>query len=144
MEQNENSLTVMLVDDRIVIREGIHSVLDAEEDIEVVAEAATAEEASTYLKTISPDVVIVSTRIAPPLAEHFNGSRVVLVGYGDEDGPQESSGVQAKCLAPWMAPGELVQSVRGYSNGEYDLVRAKQALKSRLLSLVEELYPVSA
>ena len=130
-----NKVRVMLVDDRVILREGIHFVLEAEEDIEVVAEAATVEEARSYWESLSFDVVVIFSRMAPTLAEQFNGVRLVLVGTGAEQGPQELNGAKVPCLARDVAPEVLVQAVRGRTLSAYAVRDAKQALIDHPLSL---------
>ena len=51
-------MRVLLVDNRPVSRECIHSVLEAERDTEVVAEAVEMEEALPYLESLNPDAVV--------------------------------------------------------------------------------------
>ncbi len=52
------SIRVLVVDDHAVVRSGIRLLLEAEEDIEVVAEAGTAEEAVRAARLEKPDVVL--------------------------------------------------------------------------------------
>lgn len=49
---------VMLVDDHEVVRDELAGVLRTEEDIRIVAEAATGEEALELLEAAAPDVVV--------------------------------------------------------------------------------------
>ena len=52
------SIRVLVVDDHAVVRSGIRLLLEAEDDIEVVAEAGTAEEAIRAARLEKPDVVL--------------------------------------------------------------------------------------
>ena len=52
------SIRVLVIDDHAVVRSGIRLLLEAEEDIEVVAEAGTAEEAVRAARLEKPDVVL--------------------------------------------------------------------------------------
>ena len=52
------TIKVLVVDDHAVVRSGIRLLLEAEEDIEVVAEAGTAEEAVRAARLEKPDVVL--------------------------------------------------------------------------------------
>ena len=52
------TIRVLVVDDHAVVRSGIRLVLEAEEDIEVVAEAGTAEEGVRAARLEKPDVVL--------------------------------------------------------------------------------------
>ena len=49
---------IMLVDDHTILREALHTVLDLEKDIDVVAEAADGIEAFRIAKEVQPDIVI--------------------------------------------------------------------------------------
>jgi DNA-binding NarL/FixJ family response regulator len=51
------SVRVVLVDDHALMRQGISTILSAQEDIEVVGEAATGEEALELVLRTRPDVV---------------------------------------------------------------------------------------
>jgi len=52
------TIRVLVVDDHAVVRSGIRLLLEAQEDIEVVAEAGTAEEAVRAARLEKPDVVL--------------------------------------------------------------------------------------
>lgn len=55
---NENTIKVLLVDDHAVVREGYRTLLGNAGDIEVVAEAASGEDAYSEFVHHAPDVVI--------------------------------------------------------------------------------------
>ncbi len=52
------AITVFLADDHGVVREGLKSLLDAHEDIEVVGEAANGREATHLAGELCPDIAI--------------------------------------------------------------------------------------
>jgi DNA-binding NarL/FixJ family response regulator len=54
---------VALVDDQTLVRKGIRGLLDATEDIRVVAEAADGDEALHVITTADPDVVLLDVRM---------------------------------------------------------------------------------
>ncbi|HXY43551.1 MAG TPA: response regulator transcription factor [Acidimicrobiales bacterium] len=56
-------LKVFLLDDHEVVRAGIRGLLEAEGDIEVVGEAATAEEAINRVPALRPDVAVLDVRL---------------------------------------------------------------------------------
>ena len=58
-----DSLRVMLVDDHEVVRQGLRALLEAEEDIEVVAEADSGPSAVSLASTHQPDVVVMDVRM---------------------------------------------------------------------------------
>jgi two-component system response regulator DevR len=57
------AIRVFILDDHELVRTGLHSLLDDEEDMEVVGEAATAEAALTQIATLQPDVAILDVRL---------------------------------------------------------------------------------
>jgi two-component system, NarL family, response regulator DevR len=65
------SIRVFLLDDHELVREGIRSLLEGDEEIEVVGEAATAAEALTRIPLAKPDVAILDVRL-----EEGNGIEV--------------------------------------------------------------------
>jgi DNA-binding NarL/FixJ family response regulator len=56
-------IRVLLADDQHLVRAGFHALLDAEPDIEVVAEAATGREAVEQARVTRPDVVLMDIRM---------------------------------------------------------------------------------
>ena len=56
-------ITVELVDDQSLVRAGFHALLDAEEDISVVAEAADGERAVAQAREHRPQVVLMDIRM---------------------------------------------------------------------------------
>ncbi len=51
-------IRILLVDDHAVLRAGLKALLDAEDDLRVVGEAGTGEEAIDKVKLLKPDVVV--------------------------------------------------------------------------------------
>jgi two-component system, NarL family, response regulator DevR len=54
---------VFLLDDHEVVRRGLRDLIDAEDDLEVVGEAGTAEEAYGRIPATSPDVAVLDVRL---------------------------------------------------------------------------------
>lgn len=61
--ETRNALTVAVVDDQELERTGIALILDSADDITVIAEAATSEEAIPILIERQPDIVIMDIRM---------------------------------------------------------------------------------
>lgn len=56
-------LKVMLVDDHEIVRQGLRALLEAEYDIEVVAEADSGSSAVSLASTHQPDVIVMDVRM---------------------------------------------------------------------------------
>ena len=54
---------VLIVDDHAVVREGLRALLDAQDDIEVVGEAGSAEEAVRRVGFDEPDLVVMDVQL---------------------------------------------------------------------------------
>ncbi|MEV4679769.1 response regulator transcription factor [Streptomyces kurssanovii] len=59
----KGKITVFLLDDHEVVRRGVHELLSAEADIEVVGEAGTAEDALVRIPAAAPDVAVLDVRL---------------------------------------------------------------------------------
>jgi DNA-binding NarL/FixJ family response regulator len=57
------SIRIFLLDDHELVREGIRSLLESDEEIEVVGEAATSQEAMVRMPLAKPDVAILDVRL---------------------------------------------------------------------------------
>jgi len=54
---------VFLLDDHEVVRRGVHDLLDAEPDLEVVGEAGTVRQALARVPALRPDVAVLDVRL---------------------------------------------------------------------------------
>jgi len=87
-------ITVMLVDDHTVVRQGLCVLLSAEPDLHVVAEAADGNQAVELAKATRPTVVLMD--LALPILNGVEATRkilahlpdtkvIVLTSYNDDD-----------------------------------------------------------
>ena len=70
-----NTITVLLVDDHVLIRRGIRSVLDNHNDIKIVGEASNGLEAVQYARSLKPHVVIMD--ITMPYMDGVQATRLI-------------------------------------------------------------------
>jgi DNA-binding NarL/FixJ family response regulator len=74
------SLGVLIVDDQALVRAGFRMILEAEEDIEVVGEAADGREAVAEAQRLRPDVVLMDVRM--PDVDGIEATRRLLEDDG--------------------------------------------------------------
>ncbi len=58
ISQKENRISVLLVDDHPIVRNGVKSYLEVLDDMEVIGEASSGEEAIEFVKDNLPDVIL--------------------------------------------------------------------------------------
>ena len=88
------SLRIMLVDDHEVVRQGLRALLEAEADLDVIAEAGDGREAIDVARIHEPDVVVMDVRM-PDMngVEACRGIRdlrpdtqvIMLTSYSDDE-----------------------------------------------------------
>lgn len=121
-------IRVLVVDDHAVVRQGLRTFLELQDDIEVVGEAADGELALTAAAALEPDVVLMDL-VMPQLdgvsaierlRERAPATRViVLTSFLDEDKvlPAVRAGAAGYLLKD-VQPLELVRAIRMVDRGE--------------------------
>jgi DNA-binding NarL/FixJ family response regulator len=75
------SIGVLLVDDQVLVRSGFRMVLEAENGIEVVGEAATGRQAIDSTHRLNPDVVLMDVRM--PELDGIAATREIVGSEGE-------------------------------------------------------------
>jgi len=119
---------LLLVDDHVVVRQGLRMLLENEADFEIVGEADSASQALIELNRLSPDVVIMD--IGLPDMSGIDGTReikrrspgtavVALTIHEDEEYFFKMLEVGASGYVPKRAaPEELITAIRTAAQGE--------------------------
>ncbi len=121
-------ITVLLVDDHVIVRSGVRGYFGAQPDLQVVGEAGSGAEAVRLAADLVPDVVVMdllmpemdgveATRRISLISPH---SRVVvLTSYHDDEHvfPAIKAGACSYLLKD-VGPEELAEAVRAAARGE--------------------------
>ena len=122
-----SNISVLLVDDHNIVRQGLRALLLAEEDITIVAEAQSGREAVQLAERHRPEVVVMD--LAMPLLNGWEATRqilkaapatkiVVLSSYYEEHHIEQAIGAGAAAyLSKQTAAAELVQAIREVKDG---------------------------
>jgi DNA-binding NarL/FixJ family response regulator len=136
-------IRVLLADDQALIRSGIRSLLEAEDDIEVVAEAADGQQAVALAKEHQPDIALIDVQM--PVLDGIEATRqiaedeqlgcvhvVMLTNYGlDEYIFRALRSGASGFLLKDTDPAELLQALRVAMTGDALL---SPAVTRRLIS----------
>lgn len=140
------TIRVVLVEPRALVGLGIRRALDAEPDMEVVAEVRSADDAMAAIGEHSPDVFVIDVEVQEPtagaatrrLTRESPGSGIVVVGRKDDDASILEAlelGATGHVSAS-TEPAELVAVIRRVADGEdplRDEVIARPDLVDRIM-----------
>lgn len=124
-------IRLLIVDDHEVVRLGLRTLLSDEPDLDVVAEAGTAEDALLQVAKYSPDVVILDIQLpgrsgldaCRDIRRQFPNTQVViLTSHGGESFAEQAlrAGAAGYVLKQ-VGNDELVRAVRTARRGEIAL-----------------------
>jgi NarL family two-component system response regulator LiaR len=124
-------ITVLIVDDHSVVREGLRSFLDMHEDIQVVGEASSGAEAIELAGRFLPDIVLMD--LVMPGVDGIEATRQICAGYPNtkvialtsflEDAqvfPALEAGVSGYLMKD-LTPPELARAIRTVHEGKAEL-----------------------
>ena len=123
-------ITVVLADDQALLRAGIKALLDAEDGIQVVGEAADGAEAVRLVRDLRPDVVLMDIRM--PGTDGLQATRdmvtdlslagtkvVILTTFDLDEYVFEAVRIGASgFLVKDTEPAELLRGVRAVAGGD--------------------------
>jgi len=79
-------IRILLADDQALVRAGFRMILDAEPEMEVVAEASDGREAIDQARATRPDVVLMDIRM--PELDGLEATRRILAATPEDAGPK--------------------------------------------------------
>ena len=119
--------SVLLVDDHEVVRQGLRTLFEAHDDLEVVAEAGTAADAVARARTFEPDVVVLDVRLPDASgveacrdirARHPDTAVLMLTSFSDDEALFDSIMAGAAGFVLKQVRGtDLIDAVRRVAGG---------------------------
>ena len=140
--------TVLLVDDQSLLRMGFRMILEAEDDIEVVGEAADGESGAAMALATSPEVVLMDVRMprldgiaaTERIVRGGSSAKVLILTTFDLD-EYVFAGLRAGAsgfLLKDTPPADLVAAIRTVAAGEAVLApKATRRLLDRFVPLLQ-------
>ena len=125
------TIRVLICDDHAVVRGGLIALLEDEEGIEVVGEAADGQEAVLKTRSLKPDVILMDLvmprktgieAIEEIKQENPSARIVVLTSYSDDD--KVFAAIKAGAVGYLLketSPQDLLQAIRDVYHGESSL-----------------------
>lgn len=142
-------LNIFIIDDSILFREGLATLLEREEDLRVVGEAGSMAQALEKLAHAGADLALVNTNL--PDLEDFHALRVLRAGRPHMQillmGKDETRGIILEAVRNGVrgfipvnhSAAELLTSIRAAARGEAVIPRALVGL---LIDEITRLSPV--
>ena len=120
--------SILVVDDHEVVRSGIKSILDAEDDLDVTGEAGSAMEAIRLAQRLEPDVILMDVRMEGmtgiEACRAIKSARprtavLMFTSFGEEDAVTASIVAGASgYLLKNMARADLLRAIRAAAAGQ--------------------------
>ena len=119
---------VFLLDDHDIVRRGLSHLFEAQDDIEVVGEAGTAEEALSRIPPTRPDVALLDVRLSDGdgvevcreiRSRHPEIQCLMLTSFSDDEALFDAIMAGASgFILKQVKSEEIVQAVRFVANGQ--------------------------
>ena len=123
----QTPIRVMIVDDHEIVRRGIAEIVDRADDLEVVAEAGTVQDALRRAQLVSPDVILVDLQLPDgtgiDIMESLGQTNpeirpIVLTSFDDDEALAESLAKGARAYVLKTVRGaEITDVIKAVAQG---------------------------
>lgn len=125
----EETIRIFLVDDHPVVREGLRYMLEREEDMAVVGEAGSAEEALTQVEWLHPEVILMDIKmpgmdgieLTRRLREKQPSCNIIILTFHEEYLAQAIEAGAVGYLHKDIRREELTRAIRAVRQGRSPL-----------------------
>jgi DNA-binding NarL/FixJ family response regulator len=141
-------ITVFLMDDHEVVRQGVRALLESTGEIDVVGEASNAAEALARIPAVLPDVAVLDVRVPDgngievcrDVRSAYGTQCLILTSYSDDEALFEAIMAGASGYVLKQVRGtELISAVKRVAAGESLL---DPAITGRVLQRLREPAPI--
>lgn len=129
--ESSDKISIVLVDDHAIVRQGLRTYLELQPDIEVVGEASDGNEAVAIVRDVLPDIVLMD--LVMPNSDGVEATRaitamapstrvIVLTSFSEDEKVFASikAGAQGYLMKD-VLPQDLVRAIRTVYRGEAQL-----------------------
>lgn len=124
-----NKITLLIIDDHPIFREGVANAVSLESDMKVLGQASSGDQALELIRSTKPDIVLLDVnlpgmngqQITHQVTQEKIPTRVVLMtGYDDIEQALHASmaGAAAYCSKD-IEPKNLLRMIRDVAEGKY-------------------------
>jgi len=143
---NAKTITIVLADDHRIVRQGLHALLKAEADFDVIGEAGDGLKVLDLVRKLNPDVVVLDLmmpglnglEVARQLSKQTPNTKIIILSMYDDEGfvlEALSNGVSAYVLKD-AGSTDLIQAVREVRAGHRYL---SPPLSDRAIEVYEQM-----
>jgi DNA-binding NarL/FixJ family response regulator len=150
IQRTEHRISILIVDDHPLFRDGLQQALELESDLQVIGQSVDGEDALHATRRLRPDVVLLDInlpvlnglQVARQLkAERNNTAIIVLTAYHDSQQVLHAmrAGASAYCSKD-VTPDDLIEIIRDVASGYYVVENERmdeRAFESWLQSNIE-------
>lgn len=140
------SISIVLADDHLIVRQGLHALLEAEPDLNVIGQTGDGLEAVELVKRLNPDVAVLDLmmpglnglEVARQLSKMTPRTKIIILSMYDDEGfvlEALSNGVSAYVLKD-TGSADLINAVREVIGGHRYL---SPSLTDRAIDVYEQM-----